>query len=157
MRLRGAEVTAVLPTSESPSAQAAAASNMPHSLSNPALPLTRPPDSPVSVLNSNSNTQSCPATTLGFTEGSAKISQAVCQAKGDGEEGPRDADDVGASGSVDAAAAADNDDGGRKCESTHVTTACGVPVAVIGRLAEKRSVVVDEGDSDGDGDVDGEG
>ena len=74
------------------------------------------------------------------------MNHAVCQAKGEDEEGPRDSEEeeVGPAAAA-AAAAAEGDCGGgdgsaRKSESTHVMTACSVPLADMGRSAAKRRV-----------------
>jgi hypothetical protein len=74
------------------------------------------------------------------------MNHAVCQAKGEDEEGPRDSEEeeVGPAAAA-AAAAAEGDCGGgdgsaRKSESTHVMTACSVPLADMGRFAAKRRV-----------------
>jgi hypothetical protein len=75
------------------------------------------------------------------------MNHAVCQAKGEDEEGLRDSEEeeVGPAAAAAAAAAAEGDCGGgdgsaRKSESTHVMTACSVPLADMGRFAAKRRV-----------------
>ena len=74
------------------------------------------------------------------------MNHAVCQAKGEDEEGLRDSEEeeVGPAAAA-AAAAAEGDCGGgdgsaRKSESTHVMTACSVPLADMGRFAAKLRV-----------------
>ena len=73
------------------------------------------------------------------------MNHAVCQAKGEDEEGPRDSEEEEVGPAAAAAAAAEGDCGGgdgsaRKSESTHVMTACSVPLADMGRFAAKRRV-----------------
>ena len=91
-----ADETASLPwTSEALPAAAAAASGAAaavvgfrHCLISPDSPFKQPLDSPVAASNSNSNTHSFPAVTA--KEASARSNQAVCQAKGDNDEGLRE-------------------------------------------------------------------
>ena len=78
------------------------------------------------------------------------MNHAVCQAKGEDEEGLRDSEEeevgpAAAAAAATAAASAEGDCGGgdgsaRKSESTHVMTACSVPLADMGRFAAKRRV-----------------
>ncbi len=83
--------------------------------------------------------------------GSAKISQAVCHAKGDDDEGLRVTEEVENNGWCVDDGNDDDDCGvgvrGEKSESTQVTTACSVPLAEMGRLALKQTDL-DGGDDD---------